>query len=526
MRPIRAMVFAALLLCLLAPAGAAEEAGLSFGTVPDVLRPGKYYEFIIASPAGGNATLSLLDSAGVVSHSIYADYPLQAGDNHLYWDGTENGQTPVAQGEYTLRLSMNGQSIDSGLRIGAPYPMLTDISQSDYIVTEDLLTVSFTASMEGTVLAQLKSFADNTTTDIEAFTVRQGANSFQWRGRIGGERVPDGDYALILTLQAAGGADSMAQHIYIEVQSPQAQEETSGIRMADATPTPAPTPTPVPASKAYSAVDDGTFWSMTPGELDDSVIWDILMQPITVYDGGIKAGVKGHAYLMENPDGTGAQVAQLHTQSQGVHVIGEPNEYGYVLVEAFSNYDRDYYPATEEEQARAFELKQGYVLAEHLKTVEVMTDMALLIDKLTQRMYLFIDGERVTEFLISTGTWSKAEDMLFETVPGEFITVSHTGSLVDGNMTSDMAIRINGGILIHEVPHKTRDDGTKVYASFEAYLGTKQSHGCIRVQRLKNEEGYNHRWIWENFKRTQPYKVIIWDDQNRVDTPGTWYPNP
>ena len=58
----------------------------------------------------------------------------------------------------------------------------------------------------------------------------------------------------------------------------------------------------------------------------------------------------------------------------------------------------------------------------------------------------------------------------------------------------------------------------------EGYLGTKQSHGCIRIQRLKNNEGYNHRWLWKNLPLKT--RVIIWDDANRSDSPETWYPNP
>ena len=93
-------------------------------------------------------------------------------------------------------------------------------------------------------------------------------------------------------------------------------------------------------------------------------------------------------------------------------------------------------------------------------------------------------------------------------------------------MNSAMAIRINGGILLHEVPHKINADGTKNYASFEGYLGQKKSHGCIRNERRKTPEGYNQAWIWENFERGEPYKVIIWDDLNRVDTPTVWRENP
>lgn len=520
-----------LFVCLLAAASAAFAKEPGFTTVPDVIRPGKYYSILLTARYAGNATLTLVDSGGVTVHTIFSGYPLIEGENTLSWDGMRMDETCVETGDYSLRLSMDdGSAFAAPLRIGAPYPLITQLQQSDAIIEENAVTVSFVTSEPGTVEVMVNRLADGNASLLAEMDVGKGANSFQWRGMLNNVRVPAGDYALVLTLKASNGTESTPYSVYVSIGSAHAVQ--TEVMIIDATPTPvsietpAPAPTPPPASQPYSNQSDGSFWAMTPGETDDAAIWNILMQPITVYDGGIKAGVKGHAYLMENPDGSGRQVAQLHTQSQGVHVVGEVNEHGYVLVEAFSNYDREYYPATEEEQANAFALKQGYVLAAHLKTVEVMTDMALLIDKLSQRMYLFIDGVRVTELLISTGVWKKVEDMLFETVPGEFITVSHTGSLVDGNMTSDMAIRINGGILFHEVPHKTRADGSYDYSSFEAYLGTKQSHGCIRVQRLKNADGYNQRWLWENFKRGKPYKVIIWDDKSRADTPAIWYPNP
>lgn len=277
-------------------------------------------------------------------------------------------------------------------------------------------------------------------------------------------------------------------------------------------------------SPPYSSVADGSYWSMTPGEIDDAAIWDLLMQPITVYDGGLDQ--RDHVYLMENPDGTGKQVAQVHGQSQGLHVIGETNEHGYVLVETFSSYDDKYFPSTDEEKEHAFELKQGYVKASGLKEVAVQQDIALLIDKLTQRMYIFRNGERVAELLVSTGLILDGK-YYRETPAGEFITVSHVGPF-DTNkyMKSDLAIRISGGILIHEVPYEPLGDGSRRYSDFEAKLGGKASAGCIRTQRQETAEGYNQQWIWDNLQASKPYKVIIWDDVNRVDTPTTQHPNP
>ncbi len=529
MRPTLGNRLITLLLCtLIASPVIAFASTQSFIEVPGVLRPGKYYSFSVDASDAGNASLLLLDPSEQLRYTIYTEYPLTAGINKLGWDGRLIDQGIVEEGEYILRLKMDDSAfIDAPLRIGAPYPMLSLITQSDYALVDDAIHIEFDASETGVLTLQVKHVDDGTVYELGTVKADKGKNSFTWDGTANGTRIPDGECALMLTLRTDNGMESMTEYIYVTLGAPPSQGDSGIITIEDTVAPDEGDPTPAPPllSPPYSGAGDGTFWSMTPGELDDSVIWDILMQPITVYDDG-KIDSKEHVYLMENPDGTGMKVAQIHGTSQGLHVIGATNEHGYVLVEAFSNYDRSYFPETDEERAYAFDMKRGYIKASGLKEIKVQTDMALVIDKLTQRMYLFKDGVRVTEFLISTGIWDSPKDMLFETVPGEFITVSHTGAMPDGNMTSEMAIRINGGILFHEVPHKTNRDGTFDYSSFEAYLGQKKSHGCIRVQRLKTPEGYNQRWLWENFKRGAPYKVIIWDDKNRMDSPSTWQPNP
>ncbi|MCL1795885.1 MAG: L,D-transpeptidase [Clostridia bacterium] len=509
-------------LCL--AAGAAQASSLAFKSVPDIIRPGKYYEFRVDSPQIGSASVSLLDPFGMLLYVVFDEYPIVAGENSLQWDGRRREDfSAFPAGNYRLEIRLSdGMTIDSPLRIDMPFPMLTHIQQSASVISSQL-DLSYVASEAGTLTAELVS-PGITPVTLASVEVDAGPNTYHWDAQIGDERVPDGNYAVVLTLHNKDGESSMAERVYIEILTDEQEDNAPG-RQNHTEQIYSLTPDAPPAlSPPYSLTNAGTYWTMTPGELDDAIIWDIMMRPIYVYNEG-KAKGTDHAYLMENPDGSGERIAQIHVMSQGFNVLTEPNEHGYVLVEAFPNYDRQFYPKSEEEIATVFDLKRGYLKASGIQKIEVMSDMALLIDKLSQRMYLFIDGVRVTEFLISTGTFT-GSDYLFETPPGEFITISHTGQLVDGNMRSDMALRINGGVLVHEVPHKENKDGSANYSSFEGYLGTKQSHGCIRVQRKKNAEGYNHKWIWDNFQRGKPYKVIIWDDRGRVDQPTTWQANP
>lgn len=539
-RSFVAFVFVLIISCTLTFACAQSP---QFTSAPDVVHPGKMYTFSVESPSQGTVNVELVGHDGNKVCDIYANYPVVAGSNIIAWDGMRLDLTVIEQGNYRLRLQFaSGETSEVPFQVGAPCPLLTHLYQIGGGAEEGGFEISYRASVAGQVDVELQDHARGTTMPYLVLEAEEGENSFFWEIGSGENALPPGSYALIMRLHTPNGDESMRQYLYFDIETPvvAADEtedvfvfdtaETNGMDATDATSV-AQTPlqTTVSGSQIsppYSAVSDGSYWSMTPGELDDQVIWNILTQPITVYDGGLDTKAKTHAYMMENPDGTGARIAQLHAQSQGLHVIGEKNEHGYILVEAFSNYDENYYPKTEQERAEAFSLKQGYVKASHLKTVDVMTDIAFVIDKKTQRMYVFENGVRTEELLIATGKINDGK-YYYETPPGEFITVSHTGDFPSGNMVCRMAIRINGGILLHEVPHKVNADGSRNYSSFEGYLGTKQSHGCVRIQRLPSAKmGYNQKWIWETLAKGKPYKVIIWDDLNRYDTPTTWYPNP
>ncbi len=121
--------------------------------------------------------------------------------------------------------------------------------------------------------------------------------------------------------------------------------------------------------------------------------------------------------------------------------------------------------------------------------------------------------------LISTGKPTSKQPWN-ETPSGEFLMVSKTGGFWAGNLYCDMAMRINGGCLIHEVPY-ILNEATDYhdYSSQEPLLGTKASHGCVRVQRKKNDEGVNMQWLWNNIGINT--KVLVWDDM-----PGRFHEYP
>ena len=54
------------------------------------------------------------------------------------------------------------------------------------------------------------------------------------------------------------------------------------------------------------------------------------------------------------------------------------------------------------------------------------------------------------------------------------------------------------------------DGGYRNYSANEPKLGTKASHGCIRVQRQASPEGVSQKWLWNNYKKNT--KILIWED--------------
>ena len=74
--------------------------------------------------------------------------------------------------------------------------------------------------------------------------------------------------------------------------------------------------------------------------------------------------------------------------------------------------------------------------------------------------------------------------------------------------------RIDSANAFHSVLYTEPDETTLSVQSFEA-LGTPASHGCVRVQRQANADGYSHTWLWNNLRGQKDIKIIIWDDDGR-----------
>ena len=272
----------------------------------------------------------------------------------------------------------------------------------------------------------------------------------------------------------------------------------------------------------YQEGQGSAYWNTPMDIRDEEAVWNMLMEPITVLDLGNVKGknasqlTKLNIYMYREPDKSSKIVGEITNLSQGLRVI-EQLDNGWALVECYSSSFASK-PAT---KIKAWNiLVHGYVESKYLKQVQPTDRIALVVDKLTQRLYVFQQGKMVAELLCSTGLIDQKDSKKLqpynETRSGEFLIIHMTGALTSDNLICDYAMRFNSGDEIHEVPHQVdKRDGKKVYAQREKNLGTKRSHGCIRVQRLSNPDGINMAWIYNFIKKNSlkgKVKIVIWED--------------
>ena len=254
---------------------------------------------------------------------------------------------------------------------------------------------------------------------------------------------------------------------------------------------------------------DFCFWQMTEGETDEDLVWQVLTQPLIVLEGKQRDQIRVRARPEKDCED---YVGVVTCASQGVHVLREEGD--WTLIEAYSS-------AEEGSKVRVWaELFQGYVETKLLKELPVDDTYGLVIDKLQQRLYVYKEGRLFSTLLCSTG-FPREDTPFNETPAGEYGIVSWVGAFWAGSLYCDKALRINSGIMIHEVPCLISQDETtgeekRDYTRCERYLGEKASHGCIRVQKEFTPERVNAEWLWKNLSRKPVTKVIIWDEIGRV----------
>ncbi|MBQ3155783.1 MAG: L,D-transpeptidase family protein [Clostridia bacterium] len=525
----------------------AESPALSIDTPAEAVRPGKAFLLSFSVPADGDCDLILRDMSGNAVMTVVTDLAVTAGRNQLWWNGTSAG-VPAKENVYQLALVMDGQETSCTVVVGDQAPYLTSIVPVKDAESQTM-TVDFYASVSG--LLSVGLWSGNVWSLLENRQVSGGMNRIVWDA----SGMTQSTTALTLTLTDATGFSSNEEHISLRPEefgitipeetpvpeatpvpeevlltpieplpgeelppAPEGWDQPIDIDHDDATSAevePAATATPVPLpvndtvfTPSYGSPypltekDKGTYWGTPMDITDEEAIWTMLTAPFTYYkvkDDAVNIQRKIYA----EPDADSRQIGVITTTSQAVRVI-ENLDNGWSLIETYSSTFHD-------NSVDAWNmLIQGYVKTSNLKTKQIDKKYHIVVDKLTQRLYLFGEGKLLTTLLVSTGLSNETQPYN-ETRSGEFVYCSPTGGFWSDNMFAPMGMKFNDGDLLHEVPYVQRSNSnTRIYSTTEPYLGQRASHGCIRVQRKLNADGYNMEWIWDN--RKDIGRLVVWED--------------
>ena len=565
MRKLLSMLLCLCLLTAALPAqkAQAEEYRPAVEPVTETIRPGKATLLAFTVPESGPVSLRLVSGAGETVSVVVEDYWATVGRNELWWNGTyESVFAPV--GTWQLELTAGEGVVSTTVTVGAAAPYLTNI-MSGVELTSRTMTVSFYASVDG--LLSVGAVVNGAWSLIDSKDITAGENVYVWDMSAASAATT----ALTLTLTDAQGYPSNEEHITVSPEDFPAEESNATLEpliveeptgepvieepvieepvieepvIEEPTEASAPEETiaglpevdevmmdePVLDQTVYTPTHGSPFegqdtslnyWTMPMDITDEETIWNVLMQPMTILYSNKDKADRTQVIIRKEPNENSQGIGVVTRINQGVHVL-ETLDNGWSLIECYSSSFHD-------SAVQAWNLLvQGYVKSDQLRTVEPQTQYGIVIDKLTQRLYLFKEGHLFTTLLVSTGL-TNASQPWNETRSGEFFLTSAVGAFRDGNLTFDMAIRFNSGDLIHEIPHQKNADGTRRYGYGMSDLGSKASHGCIRVQRYRSPEGVNMSWLWSN--RVKNTKLIIWEDwQGRQipypDNDLTLYYNP
>jgi len=222
--------------------------------------------------------------------------------------------------------------------------------------------------------------------------------------------------------------------------------------------------------------------------MTDTGIWAIMQQTSVVID----IGETSHQPVYSKPRRNSDRLGTLHGGSQCVEVLAI--EGSWAKIGAWIHENGSYV--------------EGYVPLSVLKTVKPDKNYCILIDKQSQTLTVFCRGERIGTMPVSTGLMTKRNPDR-ETPAGSYLTVIRLADFRSEGYRYHCAIRYDGGNLLHSLGSKAVD-GDSVYTDQLPELGSKASHGCVRMQLFGREGDLTAYWLWKNI----PYhtRVIILDD--------------
>ena len=508
-RGLICLVFVLMLgLCAFTVSGAGS---LAITYVSDPIVPGSLAQITFTAPEQMTVDAMIVNVSGGIMAVIAKGYDVPAGETTIGWNGIYFGEA-VEPGRYFIEVTGNGLSASMPVVITDASVMFTQVMFSSHDIKPDsYLNIIVASNTEATLVFSV--IAEGVESEIERRPVSSEGISLDWNGKVEGEPLTAGAYTVSLALEdpLTGEVFAVEHHLVSILPTDIVPSSDSGsgsaekyIEATDDTQSASSVfYTPSHMTEANCS-HPNCYWSTPMDITNEAVVWATLMAPMTYVKGAQRSQIR----LLSEPNEKSTQVGDVTCASQSVHVL-ETLDNGWSYVETYSSSFHD-------SKIKAWnKLVRGYVKTNLLEEKKPgNTEFGIVVDKLTQRLYIFRNGKNIAELLCSTGIGTKKQPYN-ETRSGEFFLLSATGEFVSDNLICPYAIRFNWGDLLHEVPHINNADGTPNFRVTEPKLGQRASHGCIRVQRLRNADGINMKWIWDNMRSNisvKTVKLFIWED--------------
>ena len=419
--------------------------------------------FLVHSPENGEFCVTVYDSYHIyrtISEMVYE------GENTISWDGCAYNQERLDTHYYFFDFSLTGESgktysysfsspvVDNAQKLQFALPSGNRASVSG----EDIWFLEAKSVFSGTLVLEFVPEGSLEPAATYQKTLHQGKVEHYTFHQIIGQKPPAPGQYTVYTYELSKPADIISFSLFIDSDTPEKQ-------------TVRPTGNIMPARDS-----------------DDSQIWETMIQPSVVID----IDYLSHQNVYEDKNLKSAVLGTLHGQTQCVSVLEIDGDWARI-------------GAWNHEEAVYIE---GWVPYSVLKIVESNQDYGLLVDKKAQTLTVFYRGERIEELLVSTGRMEKNKYEQ-ETAAGCYVTGLHRVGFSTMGNRYDFVIQYDGGNLLHQIPYTS--NGNKDFTMGRAYLGSKASHACIRIQDEPGSvSGINAYWIWTHI----PYhtKLIILDD--------------
>lgn len=445
------------------------------------------------NPFAENRLTVTCDRAGLLTIRVdgrmdaVTDQPVEAGTTDLVWRG----------------LSWHGEPLPKGdVRLTA------ELTLADGTVQR----AECTAHVRGPRAAVLYALPEHDTWQIggDPFRVEVGVSA---KGRVRVELVSAAEGAEPVWVQVTEIPAGNTEHVLVWNWKRPRAELTPGPYLVRAWSLVCPEwRTEVPVTLTAEAAAPAELFLTGPllpeDPEDDAAVWSALTAPVVVGAGGEASGLR----ILAGKDSRAEVLGHVNRATVCLTVLDLSDD-KWVKVGAWKQGGGEYI--------------EGYVQKKQLKVVTPNCRYGIVLDKNTQVMRVYEDGHRIGSVPVCTGfQLTGAYFNNSETRAGAYLTGTRWTRFNDGGYTYQYPIRIDGLNLIHQVGWRTRQGTPAGFADQLPLLGTKASHGCVRVDcRPGDGAGINAYWLWTHLGHNT--KVLVIDDPEvrhaRMDELGIPY---